>query len=294
MESISIVGPGRVGGALAIALSRLGYRIENLVCRTPRDLSRIVDAVTSKPTVISIDAVKNLSSDVIFITTADSEISAVSASLAAKIGPQSIIFHTSGSRSSDDLASIAERGNATGSLHPLVAISDPILGAESFSGSYFCVEGHARAVEIAGTIVSRLGGKSFAIDTARKSLYHAGAVMAAGHLVSLVDASIGVFEACGIATDHAKEILLPLVESTVKNLRGQDPAEALTGPFARADLSTVARHLQAFDSSSLDREKHIYIEISFQALKLAAEGGADSVELDEIRKTILMAKASAK
>ena len=41
------------------------------------------------------------------------------------------------------------------------------------------------------------------------------------------------------------EALLPLVRATVDNVDALGPADALTGPVARGDADTVARHLDA-------------------------------------------------
>ena len=42
-----------------------------------------------------------------------------------------------------------------------------------------------KAVEAAKKIVDALGGKSFSIETKYKTLYHASAVTACGHLVAV-------------------------------------------------------------------------------------------------------------
>lgn len=295
MQSVSIIGPGRIGGALAIALSRADFSVERLVYRTQTDLSGVIDHISPPPSVVSVASVDSLDSDLILITVADPDISSVAEILANKIKNDSVVLHASGALSSTELETIRKRGITVGSMHPLVAVSDPILGADSFSGAYFCLEGDERAVAAASEIVSRLNGESFSIATEFKSLYHAGAVMAAGHLVSLIDASIDVFEACGIERPVAKEVLMPLVESAVKNVRQHQSTEAaLTGPFVRADLAAVVRHLDSLDSAGLTTEKNIYVELGLQALKMIRENGENSEKLGEIRKSIMIAKASAK
>lgn len=295
MQSVSIIGPGRIGGALAIALSRAGFSVERLVYRTQSDLSGVIGHISLPPSVVSGASIDSLDSDLIFITVADPDISSVAEILAKKINNDSVVLHASGALSSTELEAIRERGIAVGSMHPLVAVSDPILGADSFSGAYFCLEGDQQAVAAASEIVSRLNGQSFSIATEFKSLYHAGAVMAAGHLVSLIDASIDVFEACGIERPVAKEVLMPLVESAVNNVKQQRSTEAaLTGPFVRADLAAIVRHLGSLDSAGLTTVKNIYVELGLHALKMIGQNGENSEKLGEIRKSIMIAKALAK
>ena len=294
MRSVSIIGLGRVGGAFAIALSRRGYKIDRLVFRTERDLSKLTEHLPTPPNISTLDSVRRFSSDVVFITTADPEIEDVAASISDKLDADSVVLHTSGSLPSTVLRSVSEHGPAIGSLHPLVAVSDPILGADAFSQAYFCLEGEPKALAIADEVVQVLNGRSFSIDTEFKSLYHAGAVMAAGHFVSLVDSSVGVFEKCGVERSQALSALLPLVESALRNLRLQDASAALTGPFARADRGTIERHLDALDRSGMDDEKRVYIELGLQALKIAERGGVPKEKVVEIREILMMAKALPK
>jgi len=61
--------------------------------------------------------------------------------LAKTINNKPRIFHTSGSLSSEILKDLKAVGCPTGSIHPLVSISDVRLGAERFADAYFCVEG---------------------------------------------------------------------------------------------------------------------------------------------------------
>src|SRR5205085_3184806 len=104
-----------------------------------------------------------------------------------------------------------------------------------FPGSYFCVEGDETAVAIGEQMVKDLGGRPFSIDTKFKTLYHGAAVTACGHLVALFDAAIDMMSRTGLSTEESKEILLPLVTSTVNNMQTSSLYVALTGTFARAD-----------------------------------------------------------
>lgn len=294
MRSISIIGPGRVGGALAIAFARVGFRIDALVYRGTPDLTAIIGHITHPPRTVSFDSLENVDSDVVIIATADADIPEVAANIAGKLLQDAVILHTSGALSSNELSVIAGDSRALGSMHPLVAVSDSIAGADSFAGANFCLEGDERAVEYAAQMVAALNGKSFTVDASCKALYHAGAVMAAGHFVALIDASISTLFACGIDRPQAKEILMPLVESALRNMKEQDLPKALTGPFARGDESTVARHVEAFERARLDDELNVYIELGLRSLDLAREQGVGAEKLDRIRDRIMMAKRRVK
>ncbi len=294
MESVSIVGPGRLGGALAIALSKAGYRIDALIFRSDGGLSKILEFIDPSPACIHFENLSGLSSRIVLITTADPEIKEAARQISAHIPVDSVVLHTSGALSSDELHVLRKRGIAVGSIHPLASVSDPILGARSFSGAYFCVEGDPIAVQTAESMIRNLGGASFTVEARFKPLYHAGAVMAAGHVVALIDAAIGVLSECGIEPDVAKRVLLPLIESSVANLKEQSASSALTGPFARADVAAIERHIKTFAEHGLKQAGNIYLEIGVKAIDLAAKNGADTALLEQIRELLVIAKQASK
>lgn len=288
MQSVSIVGIGRLGGALALALSRSGFLVKNLVFRNSETITRIAGAFSVAPDLLAAKDLVNLETDIIFITTADPDIGLVVAELLKLTRGRPFVFHTSGSLSSDILGELRDIGCKTGSIHPLVSLSDPIRGAESFAGTYFCVEGGVEAVIAAEKIVRSLGGIPFTVETRLKPLYHAAAVMASGHIVALFDAASEVASASGI--ENPAEILLPLVRSTIANLETQKPEQALTGTFARSDVGAFRSHHGLLKENVSDNAIDIYLDLASRSLALAERKGADAEDIASIREGISIAK----
>jgi predicted short-subunit dehydrogenase-like oxidoreductase (DUF2520 family) len=270
MKTVSIIGLGRVGGALSLALPTAGYAVERLIGKGEG---------------------LETTSDIVFITTQDAHIKAAARELALTVRGQPCVYHTSGALSSKILAPLSDAGCRTGSIHPLVSISEASLGPERFKGAYFCVEGHPAAVAQAKEIVGALGGSSFSIDTEFKTLYHAGAVTAAGHVVALFDAAIEIMTKCGLEAGDAKKILLPLVKSTVNNLDDQTTAEALTGTFARADVETFVEHLRTLNVNVSDELLEIYLLLGERSLQLAAKQGVSGERIESMRAKVAIAKS---
>lgn len=293
MKTVSIIGAGRLGGSLAVALSRAGYAVDQLVYRSsePHDILAHLEV---RPRVVQFNELNSIDADIVFIAVADAGIRAVSDIIAPFLSRASIVFHGSGALSSEILSAAAGRGNPTGSIHPLISISDPIRGAGSFEGAFFCVEGNPAAVSAAEELVDAVGGKAFSVAARFKPLYHGSAVMASGHLVALIDASAEALSVCGIEPELAKTILLPLIKSTISNLSVQTARAALTGPFARADLEAVERHIDAFEDQGLENTMQIYLDLGLKALELAERNGAPARDLDLIRDAIKLAQQSAK
>jgi len=293
MLSVSIIGAGRVGGALALSLPREKFRVESLVIRHDTAPSWIssLDPGTS---VLNAADLGSIASDVIFITTQDPFIIDIARDLASAIQYSPLVYHTSGSYPSSILESLALKGCDTGSIHPLVSISNAELGHERFKGSYFCVEGTEKAVETGKEIVTSLGGSPFSIDTRFKTLYHAAAVTACGHLVALFESAIEMMTKCGITPADAKSFLMPLVISTVKNLSEQDSAAALTGTFARADIETFTRHLTSLNENVSEDLLEIYLLLGEKSLELAARQGVSHDRIETMRTKVSIAKSKLK
>lgn len=292
-KTVNIIGAGRLGTALARALSSRGYSVQALVARSlahARRAARLAN-LTHARTLTDTQLDQLPSSDIIFITTPDDVIAGTSARLAAALKSDrrkkpATVLHASGALSSGVLSALRDAGLRTGSMHPLVSISEPVSGAESLRAAFYCVEGERAAVADARAIVRDLGGQSFSLEARDKALYHAAAVMASGHLVALFDLASGMLVRCGLNKRRARAVLLPLMRSTLDNLSKSEPARALTGTFARADTATVRSHLAALDKPELRDALAAYILLGQRSLRLAQESGANAVALEEIARTL--------
>ena len=297
--SVAIVGPGRLGRALAIALRSLGYPILAFVARQPADARKAVRAFNKSGTPAQAwgwDQLAQLpATDLVLITTPDDAIAEAAQRLAAvEFGRarRRTVLHTSGALASDVLSPLAGSGFHTGSMHPLVSVSEPVAGAKALRGAFYCLEGDKTALRVARLIVRDLKGKSFSIRPENKALYHAAAVMASPHLVALFDLAAEMLAASGVSQKSARQILLPLVESTTNNLKTLNPEQALTGTFARGDVATVRRHLAALSRKELAEALEVYKLLGLRSIQLAKKNRLDPHLLEQIRKLLNSANVS--
>jgi predicted short-subunit dehydrogenase-like oxidoreductase (DUF2520 family) len=303
--TISIIGAGRMGTALALALVSHGYRIEAVVARRKSHALASARLIATQPLALAsaqLDALP--ASDILLITTPDDAIESTALRLAAiwksrarkmkGTGAKGVgkptALHASGALSSASLRSLGEQGLATGSLHPLISVSDSLQGAKSLPSAFFCIEGDSQAQRVARSLVSALGAKDFSIRTKDKALYHAAAVMASGHVTALFDIAVAMLASCGLTRSRARAVLLPLLASTLENLRTAEPAHALTGTFARADAATVSRHLVALRQSGEQDALAAYALLGLRSLQLALRAGASPGGLKEIAALLAEAK----
>ncbi len=218
---LRVVGLGRAGGSLATALARAGWQVAPAVGHGDDPGSAAAGA------------------DLVLIATPDAAIAEVAAAIGPR--PDTVVVHVSGSLG---LAPFAGTAHArVGVLHPLVALPDPEVGARRLAagGTWFAVAGDPLVEQV----VDDLGGRAVAVAEDQWTTYHAAAVIASNHVVAVLGQAERVAAAAGIDFD----VYLDLVRATLDNVAELGPAAALTGPAARGDEATVARHLAALDPS---------------------------------------------
>lgn len=283
--SVSLIGPGRLGIALAMALESAGYQIVSLVGRNRQKLRKTAKLLdVSCQLLVAKELEKGRLGDLIIVSVPDDQIATVARDLARIKGNRHpTVLHTSGALSSKVFASLAANWH-TGSIHPLASVSDPVAGAEALRNAYWCIEGDAKATRLARRIVRDLGARAFSIDAKDKPVYHAAAVMSSGNVVSVFDVALDMLKSCGLSRREAQKILLPLLESTALNLSRADPREAITGTFARGDLETVKLHLAALSQKGLEEALRLYRLLGQHSVKLASSNLSTEVVREILRK----------
>ncbi len=167
--------------------------------------------------------------DVLFIATPDD----VVAEVAAQVRPvaTTAVVHLSGSLGLDVLAGHARRG----SLHPLVPLPTPAIGAQRLrSGVTLAVAGDP----VTRAVAEDLGGDVVEVADADRAAYHAAAVIAANHLVALMGQVERVAATAGLPLGAFAGLMRAASEDAI----ALGPRQALTGPAARGDWETVERH----------------------------------------------------
>lgn len=266
--AVSIIGTGRLGTVLAVALADCGYSIRSVVARRAQRARKAATLLDGNPQVLAAKQLPSLRpADVFLITVPDDQIAGVAAELSG-LKFEATALHTSGALSADVLAPLRQRGWHTGSVHPLISVSDTDAALE---GAFWSVEGDPTALRIGKAIVRDLGSQSFSIRSEDKPLYHAAAVMVSGNVVALFDVALEMLMECGLNRKTARSILLPLIASTVRSLQTKDPAHALTGTFSRGDVETVKRHLAALKTSELVDALELYRLLGQRSLKVTGK-----------------------
>jgi predicted short-subunit dehydrogenase-like oxidoreductase (DUF2520 family) len=282
---IGIIGAGRVGCSLALALSQRRVPIAGIYSRSAASAEFAAQAVRCR----SFDSLKELvdTGDILFITVPDTAIAPVAREIAQISGEAGlsgkVFLHCSGALSSGVLDCIRKAGGAVGSLHPIQTFPDRRDSWESMYGICFGFEGMSGAEAAAAEIVSLLGSSMLKVDEGAKSLYHAAACILSNYMVTLSHTAARMLECAGIDREAGIRAFAPLLRSTVENISRLGSVEALTGPISRGDAGTVAAHLEAMEKMLPD-EAELYKSLGRSTVLLALEKGT----IDEDRAQVLM------
>ena len=285
---LAIVGAGRAGSALAVALAARGYRIAAVASRDPRRAGVLAGRVGAAVAATPVAAMR--AADLTLVAVADAEIvrvaAAVGASGAALAGRGAV--HLCASRGPEALAALRGTGAAVGAIHPLQALagegSAPLL-----EGSLMAVEADPPLDAVLRRLAADLGCRPVTLAPGARPVYHAAAVLAANGPLALLDAGAELLSAAGVAAGRAGEVpfsadppvalaeagLIALMRGALSNAERAGVRAALTGPIARGDADTVAAHLAALGLRP--EVARLYRAIGRATLHLAGEEGREGI-----------------
>ena len=275
MTSVGVLGPGRAGVGIALALARAGLDVF-VYGRSPRPLPPELTAVWGT-------LPRRLSEvDLVLLAVPDDAVFGVARDLAATgfVGRRHTVLHLSGVLDRAALLSLDHSGAALGSLHPLQTFTDPESAPARLRGAVATVEGDDRAVASGERLARILGLRPIRIAGESKIRYHAGAVFASNYIVAVAEVARQILVEAGLPPEAAWQGLQGLIRGTFESLVAGAPVTALTGPISRGDVATVRKHLAALGGE----QASLYRALGRVALGLATLDSDRRSELERALK----------
>ena len=274
MSGIGIIGPGRAGVGLALALTEAGHEVW-LYGRRGKDVP--------PPLRLSWGGIPDWLSQVgvVILAVRDGAIEPAACELAgaAVLGDRQVVLHLSGMLGLEPLAALRPTGAALGVLHPLQAIARPESAPERLRGALAVVTGDDRAMATAELLARDVGMRPVRLAAGSKPLYHAAAAIASNYLVVLAALTERLLIDAGLPSNDARAGLVALMQGTLENVRVEGP-RALTGPIVRGDVETVAAHLAVLPPDVAD----VYRALGLEALRATALDPATVRRMRELLK----------
>jgi predicted short-subunit dehydrogenase-like oxidoreductase (DUF2520 family) len=238
---IGIIGIGRVGSVLGAALVAAGHRVSAVSAVSAASLARS-ERLLPAATVMPVDEVP-AGAELVIIAVPDDALGPLVHGLveADAIRSGEVVAHTSGAHGTAVLDPVTTVGAHALALHPAMTFTGHARDLDRLAaGVSFGVTAAAPLRPLATRLVADLGGSVEWIEEAARPLYHAALAHGANHLVTLVNEAMDRLRDAGVV--HPERVLAPLLTAALDNTLAHGDS-ALTGPVARGDAGTIARHL---------------------------------------------------
>ncbi|MEX2503794.1 MAG: Rossmann-like and DUF2520 domain-containing protein [Egicoccus sp.] len=273
---VAIIGPGRVGGLLAVSLSRAGYRV--LAVAGGSDVARaaVTDSVAGVRDVAApADAAAH--ADLLMLCVPDDAIADVARDLvrADALGERHRVVHVAGSVGLDVLDVAHRAGAGVAACHPAMTVPAGARDPDLLHGVGWAVTTAAADRGWAHELVQDLGGDPVDVPESARVLYHAGLALGSNAVGAAAAAARQALLGAGIRAPE--RFLAPLIAASVANVL-RDGTSALTGPVVRGDTGTVRRHLDHLDADLphlAETYRHLTAAVVSQAAGLAPDVAAD-------------------
>jgi len=256
-RTVALIGPGRAGTTIALALSGRGWEITAVAGRAPDARSTLTAAAClDVPAVLVSEA--GTGASLVVIATPDAAIEAAARSVAPSVEAGALVIHLSGAQGLGVFASMLDKRPdiRVGALHPLQSFPSVSTGLARLPGAWAAVTGDPEVRDLALLLDLR----PFDLPDAERVRYHATAVVASNHLVALIGQVQRMAAACGVPF----EAFAPLALASLENAFRLGPAAALTGPVARGDLQTIEKHI----AEMAPAERDAYRALAREAARL--------------------------
>lgn len=244
---IDIIGKGNVATHLLTALSRDTI---NVLATGSRDFAGL------RP-----------DSDLYILAVSDNAIPEVAERLKGKLPPQAVLAHTSGTTPLSVLDGV---GCHTGVFYPLQTFSMDVH--MEYDTIPLLIEGSDPvSTSMLTEVADMISHNVQQMDTAQRRKVHLASVVACNFANHLWTMSAEYLK----KHDIDFNLLLPLLDETVRKLHELSPEEAQTGPAARHDTVTINRHMEMLAGD--DRLREIY--------RLMSDSIMDATQLPDDNRT---------
>jgi predicted short-subunit dehydrogenase-like oxidoreductase (DUF2520 family) len=265
LSPAAVIGPGRVGLALAIFLDRIGTEV-TMGASSDRGRERAASAglAVAGPT----EATRGAS--LVILAVPDDQLPSLVTALAADgaFASGQVVIHTAGVDGPGLLAPAAAAGALTAACHPVQIFNDDLeatLGR--LPGTVWGVTGDPVGREVVVT----LGGRPMDVPESGRVRYHAALVLAANGCAALSATAADQLRAGGVIDPAA--LLSGLIHASVDSALSTGQA-GMSGPWVRGDGRTVAMHAEALTRKQ--RVINVYVALA----RLVADRAAAAGRLD--------------
>jgi predicted short-subunit dehydrogenase-like oxidoreductase (DUF2520 family) len=278
VRRVAVIGPGRVGTALAMALPGPAYEVVAVSGRGQGALERFTALVPGAAILPAVEAART--ADLVLVCVPDDVLGQVVRQVARDDGvvEGSRWVHTSGGHGVEVLRPAGLAGAGVAACHPAQTFPEPETGARALPGTTWAVTANHADLGWARVLVTDLRGSPVTVKEGSRTLYHAGLAVGSNATASVVTLARDLLLGAGVSDPNA--FLGPLVTTSAANA-AERGAAALTGPVRRGDAGTIERHLAELEAV-LPEAVEPYVALARLALQHARRAGLDAERADRV------------
>lgn len=281
--AVGVVGVGRAGAPLAAALAAAGHPVIGAHAVSAASRLRMHKMLPDTPLMSVADIMRK--ADLVLLTVPDDVLPVLVAGLAetGEITPGQFVMHAAGCYGCAVLAPLTRAGALPLALHPVMTFTGTTSDVQKLAGCPFGVTTPAVLRPVAEALVMEMGGEPVWVSEEARPLYHAALAIGANYLITLVAQTLDLLRTAGISEPNS--LVAPLLRAALENVLDREDL-ALTGPVARGDAKTVARHLAALTTAA-PTARSAYIAMARLTADRALAAGLLAVEPAEALLDVL-------
>ena len=253
---IAIIGAGKLAYSLTTALINSKYKISIVVSK--HKLSALELAAKNNIEKYS-NFLKDIppSTNIFFLTVPDDQIHLVAEQLASLQFDfrKSLFVHFSGAQNVSVFKLLQRKKANVASFHIMQTF--PSIKIINMNGCFAAIETKSKlAQKFLTVLATRLKLNAINLKSNDKVNYHLAGVFASNFLVSNIFSTEMLLSKIN-NQKYSFEIVSPIINSTLKNVRSKGIKEALSGPIKRGDLKTIKTHSVLLKKIFLSKKKTI-------------------------------------
>lgn len=282
MRAVAVIGPGRVGTAVAMGLAQAGYEIAAVAGRGGASLRAFTERLPGAAILPAAEAAR--AGQLVVVSVPDDQLTDVVRALARDdaVTASSRWVHVSGAAGLEPLRPVELAGAAVAACHPAQTFPDPETGLANLPGTTWAITAAEDALSWARVLVTDLRGVPVTVPADMRGLYHTGLSLGANGTSTVVSLARDLLLGAGV--DMPEQFLDPLVRAAASGAT-REGAAALTGPVRRGDAHTVAAHLTEL-RTAMPEAVEVYVALARRTLGQARRAGLDPELADAVRRVL--------
>ena len=230
MKNITLIGSGNVATHLGLSLVKKGFKIIQVWSRTRKNAEILAKKLDSNAT----ESINNLENTDLYILAVKDDFLK---SIIKQLDKKTNIIHVSGSI---NIEIFNKNFKQYGVLYPLQTFNKDIN--IDFSSTPICIEANTNRFQNQLLDIGRkLSNTVVIMNSERRKKLHIAAVFACNFTTHMFSISDTILHKENIDF----QLLLPLINQTVKKLNHHRPAELQTGPAIRKDRKLIKEHINS-------------------------------------------------